>query len=252
MVRTASTRIVAGAAALLALLGACSTKKTEPKQPAGPSLSIASPATGTSVKGNVVSLDMTVGGVTIVKADGDTSGKTGHFHVFIDREPLAAGQTIPKEAGIVHSADDPIKLTGLAVGEHALTVVLGDGTHARIGNASAKVTVKVEGPSVDASAPATGTAGQPVVVDVKVEGVTLFAADGDTSGATGHLHLFVDRDPILTGPIPKEAGIIHTKDLKVPVPDLAAGDHTIWVVLGDGTHTAFDPPVLDKVTVTVA
>ena len=37
------------------------------------------------VKGNVVSLDLASTGLTIVKADGDTSGKTGHYHVFIDR-----------------------------------------------------------------------------------------------------------------------------------------------------------------------
>ena len=32
---------------------------------------------------------------------------------------------------------------------------------------------------------------------------------------------------------------------------LAAGEHTIWIVVGDGTHTAFKTPVRDKVVVTV-
>jgi hypothetical protein len=35
------------------------------------------------------------------------------------------------------------------------------------------------------------------------------------------------------------------------VSGLEKGEHTIWVVLGDGTHKAFDPPVIDKLTVTV-
>ncbi len=86
----------------------------------------------TKVEGDTAVLTMKVGGITIVAPDGDTSGKSGHFHVFIDREPLKEGETIPKEEGIVHSADNPIRVTGLSPGEHELTVVLGDGTHKRI------------------------------------------------------------------------------------------------------------------------
>ena len=92
-----------------------------------------------------------------------------------------------------------------------------------------------------------------MVLTVKVEGVTLVKADGDTSGRTGHLHVFVDRDPTAAGqPIPKEAGVIHTTDTTISVPDLGPGEHTLWVVLGDGNHVPFAPAVLDKVTVTVA
>jgi hypothetical protein len=219
---------------------------------AAQTLRITSPARGTSVQGNVVSLAFGVAGITLVKADGDTSGRTGHFHVFVDREPVAAGQVIPKEAGIVHSAENPLKLTGLSVGRHRLVVVLGDGTHRRVGSARTETTVTVDGPSVDATAPATSAAGQPVVLTVKVEGVTLIKADGDASGRTGHLHVFVDRDPTAAGqPIPKEAGIIHTTDTTIAVPDLAPGEHTLWVVLGNGNHVPFAPAVLDKVTVTV-
>ena len=86
----------------------------------------------TKVEGDTAVLTMKVGGVTIVAPNGDTSGSTGHFHVFIDREPVAEGKTIPKEDGIVHSADNPIRVTGLSPGEHELTVVLGDGNHNRI------------------------------------------------------------------------------------------------------------------------
>jgi hypothetical protein len=109
------------------------------------------------------------------------------------------------------------------------------------------------GPSVDASAPATSPAGEPVVITVKVDGISLVKADGDTSGATGHLHVFIDRDPTPAGqPIPVEAGIIHTAESTIPVPDLAPGVHTLWVVAGDGTHSPLAPRVMDKVTVTVS
>jgi hypothetical protein len=222
---------------------------------AGPSVEIVTPADNSTVKGNVVSLDLSIKGLSVVKADGDTTGKTGHIHVFVDKEPVAAGQPIPKEAGVIHSTDDPLMVTGLHVGEHTLTVVLGDGTHARIGDAEDSISVTVSGPSVDATAPATLAAGQPLSIDVAVEGVQIVKADGDTTGATGHLHAFVDRDPTRYAgqPIPAgDAAIIHTAAVPIVVPGLTPGEHTIWIVLGNGGHVAFDPPVMDKLLVTVA
>ncbi|HUQ40132.1 MAG TPA: DUF4399 domain-containing protein [Acidimicrobiales bacterium] len=218
-----------------------------------PALDIVSPAQGTKVAGNTVDLKLTVRGITIVKADGNTSGESGHFHVFIDREPNAVGQAIPNEPGIVHSAENPIKLSGLGVGRHTLTVVLGDGAHHRmLGDVKSSVSVDVAGPSVDASAPTKVTSGQDVVLEMKVQGVTLVKADGDRSGATGHLHVFVDRDPTASGsPIPQDSSIIHTTETTVRIPGLAAGEHTFWVVVGDGAHVPLDPPVRDRVVVTV-
>lgn len=215
-------------------------------------LRIASPAPGSVVKGNVVNLDFEGTGVAIVKADGDMSGGTGHYHVFVDRDPVAPGETIGREAGIVHTTDDPLVLSGLTVGSHRLVAVYGDGAHSRLGDAQAETTVDVQGPSVDATAPATAAAGQAVKVEVKVEGLPLVKADGDTSGRTGHLHVFIDRAPTPAGQaIPVEAGIIHSASPTIDVPGLAAGEHTLWVVAGDGAHVPLDPKVMDKLTVTV-
>ena len=259
-----TTAALAAAAALLLLAAGCGenddtpalsgdvTTTTAAAEP-GESIAITSPEDGAEVEGNVVKLQVDVGSFKLVKADGDTSGTTGHLHVFIDREPPAAGAVIPKEAGIVHSVDNPVVLTGLHVGEHKLTVVYGDGTHARVGDASDSITVNVKGPSIDATAPATAKAGEPVVVDVAVEGVSIVAADGDTSGTTGHLHVFIDRDPTAEGQaIPKEDGIIHSTETKITLPGFTAGEHTIWVVMGDGAHVPFKPQVMDKVVVTVS
>lgn len=243
------SKVIAVAALALLALSACGTKKTEA---AKPGVRITSPADNTTVKGNTVSLDLSPAGVSIVKADGDKSGKSGHFHIFIDREPVPAGQVIPKEPGIVHSAKDPTLLTGLSVGSHTLSVVLGDGIHTRIGNSVSTIKVTVEGPSVDASAPATLAAGQALALKVVVAGVTLVKTDGAPAGTTGHLHVLVDREPVSGQAIPKEAGIIHTTETSISVPGLTAGEHTIWVVLGDGSHVPYGPAVMDKVTVTVA
>lgn len=96
------------------------------------------------VEGTTARVTMKYSGFTIVAADGDTSGNSGHFHVFIDREPVKQGETIPQETGIIHSAANPIEIPGLTSGEHKLTVVLGDGNHVRIrGDLEDEVTVKV-------------------------------------------------------------------------------------------------------------
>jgi hypothetical protein len=248
--------LLAAALPILVLLGACgdddSKEETAPRT-AAESLAIVSPAEGASIKGNVVTLDVEPRDIAIVKPDGDTSGRTGHYHVFIDRDAVAPGEVIPREAGVVHTADDPITITGLAPGSHRLVVVYGNGVHARIGTAEAERTVLVEGPSVKASAPATVAAGQPVTVTMEVDGLSLVKADGDTSGRSGHLHLFVDTPPTPAGqPIPLgDARIIHTADTTATIPDLPPGEHTIWVVAGDGTHVPLAAGVKDKVTVTV-
>lgn len=209
-----------------------------------------------SIEGNVVSMDATLEGVEIVKADGDTSGETGHFHVFIDKEPAAVGEVIPVEAGIVHTTDNPIMLYGLSVGEHAITVVLGDGTHKRFGeDLEEQVTVEVEGPSVDGTAPATLKEGEELKVGLKSEGVEIVAADGERSEEAGHFHVLVDpesapeADAVIAAP--EENKVIHTTEGEASIGGLEKGEHTLWVVLGDGQHYAFDPPVMDKITVTV-
>jgi hypothetical protein len=208
-----------------------------------------------TVNGNVVTIPVTVKGITIVKPNGDTSGKTGHFHIWIDKEPPAVGQTMPKAPGIVHTADNPIKLYGLKVGMHTFHVVLGNGAHMRITNVHEMVSVDVKGPSVKAAAPATIASGSDLKVDLSAEGVDIVKANGDTSGKSGHYHVLVDpaTKPVAGEVIPaaEPNKIIHTADASTTISGLAKGEHVIWVVLGDGTHKAFDPPVMDKLTVTV-
>ncbi len=258
-------RVGAAAAAVAFIAAACTdgdsdktvaTDTTTTSAPAAtPSVEITSPTSGTTTKGNTVSLALDITGLSVVKADGDTSGKTGHLHAFIDREPVAAGAAIAKEPGIVHAVDNPMVLTGLSKGTHKITVVLGDGAHTRIGNAQDSVTVTVDGPTIDATAPATAKAGTPVRIEFKVDGVQIVKADGDTSGATGHYHVFVDRPLPKAGDAidkPADNSIIHTAEAFVEVANLTPGEHTFFVVVGNGNHTALAPLVADKVTVVVS
>ena len=207
-------------------------------------LAIVSPATGDVIPGNVVRLDVTSSGITIVPADGGTGGRRGHYHVFIDRDPVDTGVVIPVAADIIHTADDPIVITGLAVGPHRISVIFGDGTHRRIGGNEASTSFTVAGPSIDASAPPNVAAGQPVVLTVTAHGL---AVPGEAL-----LYVLVDRDAPAGGqPLPEEPGVIQSAESTIPVPDLTPGTHTLWVVAGGSDRVPRDPPVMDKVTLTV-
>lgn len=204
------------------------------------------------VKGNVVELEVSGAGVRIVEPNGDTSGKTAHYHVFVDRDPVELDEVIPVARDVVHAFENPVQVSGLTVGRHEVAVVLGDGNHRRMGEKAATAEFTVEGPSLQVDVPATSPRRQPVNLSVKVEGVTLAEPNGDTSGATGHFAVFVDRDPTAPdAPVPTERGIIHTAQTRIAVPELGNGDHFIWVVLVKGDNTPFDPLVADKVVVQV-
>lgn len=243
--------------ALLTVVGAsCGEQRDEASpEPDDAELALSIGSVPDKVEGNVVSLPVDVEGLELVKADGDKSGDTGHLHVFIDKEPVGVGDAIPQEAGIVHSADNPVLLYGLAVGEHEITVVAGNGAHERLGEVSDSVTVEVEGPSVDATAPRTIEEGDDLEIGLEAEGVEIKAPDGDDSQESGHFHVLVDpATPPKAGdtiPAAKEGEIYHSPEDSVTIKGLAKGDHTLFVVVGDGNHKAFEPAVMDKLTVTV-
>lgn len=218
----------------------------------GVSVAITSPEDGSSTKGNVVTLSLEANDIEIISADGDTSGETGHFHIFVDQVPVGPGEVIPEGDAVIHTTETEVVIAGLRPGLHTFVVVLGDGTHTRIGSFADEVSVSVEGPSVTATAPAEISSGEVLQIQAQVEGIEIVAADGDTSGETGHLHVLVDppSPPALGTPIPAD-GAIHTTSLTIQVPDLTTGEHTLWVVVGDGTHAPLDPLVAAIVKVTV-
>ncbi len=219
---------------------------------AGIELTITSPPDGDVINGNTVELGVEHSGFSVVSADGDTSGKTGHFHVFIDRDPVEPGTVIERGPDIVHSTDNPIVIPGLAPGEHRFVLVAGDGNHVRMGEASSEVTVDVKGPSIDVTAPESVPQGQKVQLSVATNGLTVVAApEGKYEEASGHFHVLIDKPlPEFGKAIPADQDVIHTTSTSIEL-DLSVGDHIIWVVVGDGGHVPFRPLVADKVTVKV-
>lgn len=110
------------------------------------------------------------------------------------------------------------------------------------------------GAKVTLTSPANGaTVKSPVTVQFAIEGMTLAAA-GTNDPGTGHHHLLVDADiPALDQPIPKDANHVHFGQGQTEGQvELAPGQHTLQLLLGDGNHVPHDPPVAsEQITITV-
>jgi hypothetical protein len=244
---------------LLLLLVACGRDNPTLDAPTGSpeaaSVEITSPENGTQMGGNVVRVEVDADGIDIVEPDGDITGESGHFHVFVDRDPVAVGETISNGPGVFHFSEDSIYIPGLAIGKHKLTVVLGDGSESRLGRAADVVEVEVTGPSIDASAPETAPMAVGFAIDTLVTGVQIVdPAEATGQPGTGHLDLVIDpqTDPVgLNQAFPVDSSHIHTTGTSAQVTGLPAGRHTVWVVVTDQNHVPVNPPVADKVVVTI-
>jgi hypothetical protein len=97
------------------------------------------------------------------------------------------------------------------------------------------------------------TVSSPVTVKFGISGMTVAPA-GQYTPNSGHHHLLIDTeltDP--SQPIPSDAGHLHFgKGQTETSIELAPGQHTLQLVLGDGNHIPHEPPVMsDVVTITV-
>jgi uncharacterized protein DUF4399 len=78
---------------------------------------------------------------------------------------------------------------------------------------------------------------------------------GDDFPNSGHHHLLIDvKDPLDPNePIPADKNHMHLVAGQTEVQlDLPPGRHTLQLVLGDGKHYPFNPPLVsEKITITV-
>lgn len=105
-------------------------------------------------------------------------------------------------------------------------------------------------------APTAGsTVTAPVALSVDITGVPVKAAgEGDPNAY--HYHALVDVDPATVlqagQPIPTGmSNIIHTAEKMIMLPNLAAGQHTVTVVMTRTDHVPLAPAIQDRVTFTV-
>ncbi len=109
----------------------------------------------------------------------------------------------------------------------------------------------VQAASVQIVEPADGaTVGSSVLIRLEVAGLTIAPA-GTMDPGTGHHHLVVDADiPAPGSPIPSTEGThIHMGQAQTEyeITGLAAGEHTVIAVVGDGAHMPLMPTVADTV-----
>jgi len=93
----------------------------------------------------------------------------------------------------------------------------------------------------------------PVTVRFGLTGMGVAPA-GVEKDKTGHQHLIVDAElPDLEKPIPSDDNYRHFGGGQTEVIlELAPGQHTLQLLLGDFTHIPHNPPVTsDKITITV-
>ena len=132
------TTTVLRASVVALALTACGPRPADDQAPAepaffapNPSMEIVTPQDGDTVPGPAVMARLSALDFVVVPA-GDTTPNSGHFHLFLDRDVLAAGEPIPAEPGqIIHlgTGADSLNLEGVAPGAHRLIGVVGDAAH---------------------------------------------------------------------------------------------------------------------------
>jgi hypothetical protein len=111
------------------------------------------------------------------------------------------------------------------------------------------------GASVYIISPKDGaTVSSPFVVQFGLKGMGIAPA-GVEHANTGHHHLLIDvtEMPDMSKPLPATDHIKHFGGGQTETElTLPPGRHTLQLVLGDATHTPFDPPIVSpKITITV-
>lgn len=100
-------------------------------QSTGGSVAITEPADGATVTSPVV-VKMSATDFLIEPAgDGTVKDGSGHFHVMIDTDCVAAGEVIPADAAHVHFGKAQLETAPLELspGEHTLCLQAGDAAH---------------------------------------------------------------------------------------------------------------------------
>jgi hypothetical protein len=141
----------------------------QPAVPAGARVFFAAPKDGETIAGMLengkVSVNVKMGAENInVQPAGAVVAGSGHHHVLIDAEPVAAGTVVPKDEQHMHFGQGQTEATlTLAPGEHTLQLQLADGIHRSYGPAlSAKILVKVAAAGSVSAPPPSAPAAPPV------------------------------------------------------------------------------------------
>ena len=203
----------------------------------------------------------TVEGMRVQPAgESATANTSGHHHLIIDGEPIAAGRPVPADATHIHygkgQTSAPCTLTP---GKHTLTVQFADGNHISYGPEWSK-TIHVEAIAtpgkmyVAFAAPKEGAKlhGE-TAVKFLVEGMKLVPAGDGLDKTSGHHHLIIDGQPTPLGQvIPADDSHLHFGKAQTETKlKLAPGSHTLTLQFGDGAHMSYGPTMSETIHVEV-
>jgi hypothetical protein len=107
-------------------------------------------------------------------------------------------------------------------------------------------------PSIEITSPGQGDTvkGPDLTVKVDVEGFKLVDKVGQTS-EPGQGHILYALDPPLTGVPDDGGGVIETSEKEVRWQNVTPGEHTLMAQLVANNGTLLQPPVVQRITVTV-
>lgn len=120
----------------------------------------------------------------------------------------------------------------------------------------AQSTPAPDGAEVYFIAPTDGaTVSNPVTIQFGLRGLGIAPAGAEWDN-TGHHHLLINIDPsdvAMDASLPATDQIRHFGGGQTEATlDLPSGTHTMWLLVGDYTHTPHDPPVMSEmITITV-
>lgn len=216
----------------------------------GASVQFAAPEDGATVARRVT-IVMEASGVDIEPA-GEVREGAGHFHVMIDAGCVEPGATVPSDDQHVHFGRAQVEAQlFLEPGDHDLCLQVGDGEHSALDiTHEIRVTVDEDEPFVTLIVPEGDTVSSPVAVTMEANGVEIEPA-GDVRDGAGHFHVMVDADCVEPGEtIVNDEQHLHFGDGRTETElDLAPGEHSLCLQVGDGAHTAL--PLTHRVTVVV-
>jgi hypothetical protein len=226
-------------------------------------VAITSPADGTKVTANQVTLKVATSGYTDTC---DLAGKpivnatTGHYHVLLDKSLI----------NMFCTPSVTVSMQNVKPGRHTLTVVPALNDHAEVEENAKSITIDYQPtnplptltdkpaagtPSIKILEPKAGdTVSGPFDVTVQIsnfnDNCDLFGKPGLIG--YGHWHLNLDSTSGAMGGMGSMAGMSCTNVLHTTTQGLKSGEtHTLIALLADDSHAPLNPPVEDKVQVKI-
>ena len=209
------------------------------------SVSLATPADAGELTSPYVQWQATADGVSIEESGEITDG-AGHYHIMVDTESVAPGETIPSDDSHIHYGTGQTDgVLELEPGDHILRLQVADGEHVAMGLTDTVEVSVADDASLDLE---TSVDGSVVEWDVTPENYAIEPSSEGINSNAGHLHAIIDSDHVTVGEvIPSDANHVHFGDgstsgslnLAEQLGDAyEPGEHKIHFQVASGSHRA--------------